>query len=169
MRDLQEMRYLTAIRRIRRFNATKRMLDEWTLAYARTLRPKILIGRYRTPTIQDWQDWKIGNEGTLWGGEPAGALLTGYLKPGTLTLYAKQVPPRMIFDHKLVADPNQLTEDGIVEFRQRFWNFDVPTNKPNTVPPALVYADLLATGDARCIETARKIYDEYLARLFGEK
>lgn len=169
MRDLQELRYLTAIKRVRRLNATKRMLDEWTLAYTHTLRPKLMMGRYRTPTLQGWQDWKLGKDGTLWGGEPAGAILTGYLKPGNLTLYAKTIPPRMIVDHKLITTPNEATDDGIVEFRQRFWNFDVPTIKPNVVPPALVYADLLATGDARCIETARKFYDQYLARLFAEK
>lgn len=169
MRDLQEMRYLTVIKRTRRLNATKRLLDEWTLAYTHTLRPKLVIGRYRTPTIQGWEDWKLGKDGTLWGGEPAGALLTGYLKPGTLTLYAKQVPPRMIVDHKLLVAPDRMAENGTVEFRQRFWDFDVPTRKPNIAPPVLVYADLLATGDARCIETARKIHDEYLARLFAEE
>ena len=168
MRDLQEMRYLTVIKRTRRLNATKRMLDEWTLAYARTLRPKLLLGRYRAPTFQDWKQWPLEKHEALWGGEPAGALLTEYLKPGILTIYTKQVPARMIFDQKLATVPNNLTDDGVVEFRHRFWNFDVPTNKPDTVPPALIYADLLATGDARCIETARKIYDGYLARPFAE-
>ena len=38
----------------------------------------------------------------------------------------------------------------------------------NTVHPLLVYADLLATGDARCIETAKMIYDGYVARLFTQ-
>ena len=38
--------------------------------------------------------------------------------------------------------------------------------EPGSVPPALVYADLLATGDSRCLETAEIIYDRYLARLF---
>jgi hypothetical protein len=28
----------------------------------------------------------------------------------------------------------------------------------------LIYADLLATSDARCIETAQMLYDRYLAR-----
>jgi hypothetical protein len=31
-----------------------------------------------------------------------------------------------------------------------------------------VYADLLATGDARCIETAKMIYDAYVARPLTE-
>jgi Transcriptional regulator, AbiEi antitoxin, Type IV TA system len=30
------------------------------------------------------------------------------------------------------------------------------------VPPVLVYADLLATGDGRCMETAQMVYDRTL-------
>jgi hypothetical protein len=33
------------------------------------------------------------------------------------------------------------------------------------VPPLLIYADLMATGDARAIEAAEIIYDKYIARL----
>ena len=168
MRDLQELKYLTVLKRNRRLNATKRMLDEWALAYARTLRPKLLMGRYQGPTLRDWQQWQPEKEGALWGGEPAAALLTQYLRPGVLTIYAKQLPGRMVLDHKLTTAPNRLVEDGVVEFRNKFWEFNVPVDKAHVVPPALVYADLLATGDARCIETARLVYDGNLARLFPE-
>jgi len=168
MRDLQELGFLTAIKRVRRLKATKRMLDEWALAYARALRPKLLIGRYRAPALQDWQQWQPEKEGALWGGEPAAALLTQYLRPGILTFYVKATPGRMILDHKLTVVPNQPAGDPIIEFRNKFWDFDVPMDKPHIVPPALVYADLLATGDARCIETARLVYDGHLARLFAE-
>jgi hypothetical protein len=166
MRDLREMGYLAATKRHRRLNATKRMLDEWALAYARTLRPKLLMGRHRAPTFQDWQQWQLEKHEALWGGEPAGALLTQYLRPGVLTIYAKQVPGRMVLDYKLATVLNRQAEDGLVEFRNKFWEFDVPAETPHIVPPALVYADLLATGDARCIETARRVYDGHLARLF---
>ncbi len=36
------------------------------------------------------------------------------------------------------------------------------------VPPLLIYADLMATGDARVIEAAEIIYDNYLTRLIVE-
>jgi hypothetical protein len=36
------------------------------------------------------------------------------------------------------------------------------------VPPVLIYADLLAAGDARCIEAAERIYKVHLARLFEQ-
>lgn len=170
MRDLREMGYLAVVKRNRRLNATKRMLDEWALAYARTLRPKLLLGRYRAPTFTDWRQWQLEKHEALWGGEPAGALLTQYLKPGILTVYAKQVPARIVIDYKLVTVTERQGTDGIVEFRERFWGFEVPGDTTlGVVPPALVYADLLATGDARCIETARKVYDGYLARLFPER
>ena len=36
------------------------------------------------------------------------------------------------------------------------------------VHPILVYADLLATGNQRNIETARMIYEQHIVRLVGE-
>ncbi len=36
------------------------------------------------------------------------------------------------------------------------------------VNPILIYADLIATGDQRNIETAKVIYDQYLIRYFRE-
>jgi len=42
------------------------------------------------------------------------------------------------------------------------------TGVKNLVPPPLVYADLLATADARNVETAKMIYDEYLKTLTSE-
>jgi hypothetical protein len=53
--------------------------------------------------------------------------------------------------------------EGNVEVLQKFWNFDqevVPG--PRLVPPLLVYADLLATGDARNLETAALIRERHL-------
>ena len=41
-----------------------------------------------------------------------------------------------------------------------FWKHD--NNQQNTVPPLLIYADLMNIGDGRTIETAQKIYDEYI-------
>jgi hypothetical protein len=52
-----------------------------------------------------------------------------------------------------------------VEWRKPFWGKVPAAARPDTVHPVLVYADLLATGEARCMETAQLVYDEYLARL----
>jgi hypothetical protein len=51
-----------------------------------------------------------------------------------------------------------------LEVFRYFWDKDHPLFKvePNLVPPLIVYAELIATGDSRNQETARKICDEYL-------
>jgi hypothetical protein len=169
MQDLSQMGYLNAAKRNRRLNAGKRMLDEWALAYARTLRPKLLLGRFQAPTFTDWQLWQPHRHEALWGGEAAGALLTQNLRPGVLTMHAKQVPARLVAEQKLVNVPDRQTAHGLVEFRRKFWDFDVAQAAPGIAPVALVYADLLATGDARCIETARLVYDGHLSRLFPDR
>jgi len=35
-------------------------------------------------------------------------------------------------------------------------------------PPLLVYADLMATGEQRNLETARMIYEKYIVQLIRE-
>lgn len=169
MRDLREMGYLTVVKRTRRLAATKRFLDDWTNGYARMLGPTLLMGRYRIPTLDGWQQWHPEKDGAVWGGEPAAALLTEYLRPGLLTIYTKQIPARLILEQKMTVAPNHLVTEGIVEFRNKFWDFEVATDKPNLAPPVLIYADLLATGDARCIETAQRIYDGHLAQFFADR
>lgn len=90
------------------------------------------------------------NYGALLRGEPAAAKLTGHLRPQTTTLYADKINPRLLFDYKLRADP-----DGTIEIVKRFWAFEA--NDKALVPLPLIYADLLITGDARCIEIAVRI------------
>ncbi len=170
MADLHQSRNVLTVRGARgkrRLFDAKRLLGQWAEAYARTLRPRTLLGRYYTPTLQGWKDWEVAKYDALWGGEPAAAILTGYLKPGELTIYANKLPGMLAAQHKFVQTPDH-GRAGIVELRKRFWNFPGDPVHPDVTPPLLVYADLLATGDGRCIETAQLVYDGYLARLFTE-
>lgn len=164
--DLQQQGYLLVAGRNRRLNATRHLLDDWALAYARTLRPKTLLGTYFTPNFDTWTKWKLDPKQARWGGEPAANLLAGYLKPGALTIYANRLPPKLMMEQRL-ALAGLLGAVHPVEVRKPFWGDTLrQEGRADTVPPALVYADLLATGDGRCIETAQMIYDGYLARLF---
>lgn len=164
--DLQVHGYLLTAKKTRRLNATKRLLDDWALAYARTLRVKTLLGKYVVPHFDTWRDWRLDPAQARWGGEPAANLLVRYLKPGTLTIYADKLPPRLMVEQRLVAAGLHMHE-GLLEVRKPFWGETLhPEGRQETVPAALVYADLLATGDGRCIETAQMVYDGYLARFF---
>jgi hypothetical protein len=151
MSDLQQQGFVSDVsgkRGTRRLHNTQRLLTLWADAYARHLRPRTLLGRYYVPKLEGWENWPLAGQGAdlvQWGGEPAGALLTQYLRPGELTLYADKLP-------------------GMLAARQRFWNFP-EDGAQNCVPPVLVYADLMATGEARCMETGKMIYEQQLARL----
>lgn len=169
--DLQQQGFVIGFRgtrRKRRLVNLERLLAQWVDAYARQLRPRTLIGRYYAPTLQDWQDWPLAQYGALWGSEPAGALLTEYLRPGELTIYADKLPTLLAARQRFI----KTTEPGhaaVVDVRRKFWNFSTKADRTDVVPPVLVYADLLATGDGRCIETAKMVYDAHVARLLKEE
>ncbi len=164
--DLQALGHLLVAGKNRRLNVTKRLLDEWAFTYARRLRPKTLNVVFATPNFAQWREWKLDPKEAQWGGEPAANLLVGHLVPGVLTIYAVKPPPRLIVEQRMHPIARVPQADPYVEFRVPFWGKTLHTDtRPDTVPPALVYADLLATGDARCIETAKMVYDDCLARL----
>jgi hypothetical protein len=170
MADLQRLGFVRDTpgkRGTRRWLDGRRLLTQWAEAYARLLRPRMLIGRYNVETLDGWENWPLAEHGALWGGEPAGAIATGYLKPGELTLYAKKLPGRLAAQLRFIKEAGP-GRKAVVEVRRQFWDFPGDARLPGMVPPLLIYADLLATGDGRCIETARMVYDEYLAGFFGE-
>lgn len=166
MTGLQQAGHLNVMGDKRRLVATRRLLDEWALSYARKLRPKHLLRTLVTPAFGAWREWRLQADGAKWGGEPAAALLTKHLEPGVLTLYAEKTPARLVVAYQMTtAVPNNAR--NLVEIRRPFWGAALDNiRRPDLVPEALVYADLLATGDARCIEVAQMIYEEYLAGRF---
>lgn len=143
----------------RRLLQPERLLQQWVEAHARTLRPRLLLGRFNSDQLDWYQTLDPGKYGYLLGGEPAAARLTQHLRPGTITLYGPKVEPRFLLDQRLRPDPQ-----GKVEILTRFWKFD---NDDHLLTPLLlIYADLLAIGDARCLETAKYLYGDIVAR-FG--
>jgi hypothetical protein len=151
MTDLQQLGFVADLDGKRRLLQRERLLKQWTEAYARTLRPKLLIARYRTDLTAWWANLDPKKYDVLLGGEAAAERITRHLRPETVTLYATKPPPRLLLDYKLRPDPL-----GPVEIMERFWAFD--TKDAAVVPLPLIYADLVMTGDARALETADLIY-----------
>lgn len=150
----------------RRMRNLRVLLDKWTEGYLQRLRGRYFLGYYtHLGADRDWwRDIDPVRHIAVLGGEPAAAELTGYLTPGEITFYTKMNPAKLIADKRLQFDPG-----GKVVIRKRFWHFDVPNwQNERFAPPLLIYADLMGTGDARCVETAAKIRDQYLVRLFED-
>jgi hypothetical protein len=166
--DLERQGRLAVAGRNRRCIASRPWLDDWSAAYARTLRPKSLHGRYATKNLEGWEKWNLSDVGGKWGGEAAANLLTQHLTPGIVTVYATKQLGRFIAEHRLTTvdddDPS-----ANVELRAPFWGATLETYclHAAVVSPVLVYADLLANGDARCRETADQIYEHFLAQRFA--
>jgi hypothetical protein len=162
MDDMKEQGYLLDLGKDgKRLQQREKLIDEWTGAYAHELVPRRKLRRFRAEHPDWWRTADLGQLDALWGGDVAADRLTGYLKPGEIAIYAKGTPGQLLQTQRMRADP-----EGDVFVIEEFWNF--PANdveaKNATVPPLLVYADLMATGDPRAIETAGLIHDKYLAR-----
>jgi hypothetical protein len=156
MAELPDLGFVADVGKKRRLIQPERLLQQWVEAYARTLRPKLLLGRYKTETLDWWKTVDPNKYDLKMGGEGAAARLTRHLRPGTLTFFGRKAEPRFLLDKHLKTDPT-----GEVEILRRFWQFENP--EPALAPTLLVYADLLAIGDARCLETAKLLYDQILA------
>ncbi len=162
--DLREAGYLIDMGvRGRRLADKNKLIDRWATAYPEKLRPKLFLGRYMADQPQWWENAGLHYLQAYWGGEVAAAKITQYLKPQLVTIYTKEKPAELILENRLRKDPK-----GNVEILKVFWDTEYNRPQPDLVPPLLVYADLLATGDARNIETARIIYDQEITRLIGE-
>ncbi|CAB1055850.1 hypothetical protein D1BOALGB6SA_584 [Olavius sp. associated proteobacterium Delta 1] len=139
------------------------LLKRWIEVYPEQLRPKQIIARFETDNQNWWQQANIKEFGAFWGGEVAAAKLASYLKPARVTIYTDQPPGKLVFKNRL-----RKADHGNVEVLTPFWNFDYGLADEGIVPPLLIYADLMATGDNRNIEMAGIIYEQYLARLVRE-
>ncbi|MBL7690813.1 MAG: hypothetical protein JNM41_04410 [Flavipsychrobacter sp.] len=136
----------------------KELLEKWIVAYEEKLKPTLHIGNFRFLNEEDHKNWKflpVAPGKTFWGAEPAADLLTNYLRPEILTLYTEENRNELIKHYRLIPD-----EKGKVKVYKKFWT-DTNT-ADNTADPILVYADLMNTGNGRCMEAAQKIKNEFL-------
>jgi len=134
-------------------NNREELLHKWIEEYKNTLQPTLKKGRFRLKTTdKDWRDIQLQTPDTVWGGEPAGDLLTNYLRPEELTIYTKETKKNLMIHYGLMPD-----EEGNIQVYEKFWKEE---DDNVTAPDLLVYADLMNTQDKRCIETANMIYNE---------
>lgn len=120
------------------------------------------IGTYRFLKETEFNNWRwieLNNGKTWWGGEPAGDLLTGYLRPAELTLYTNETRNELMKNYRLIPD-----EKGNVIVYKKFWQNEEEND--NFVPPLLVYADLINSDDSRCQETGVMVYKKFLQNNF---
>lgn len=139
-----------------------RFLQEWVALYPSRLRAKLPARRFAAIAPDWWRGFDFAAFDARLGGEAAADLLTHDLKPAAITVYTHgAVPNRLLLQARLRPD-----EHGDVELLEAFWprspaldwhEQDVPL-----VPPLLIYADLVSSGDSRNLAAAERIHDRYL-------
>lgn len=157
--DLKQQGFLVELEKNRFvLNNRAELLKRWMEGYEEKLKPALKVGNFRflgTEDILQWKEIPLQPMKTYWGAEPAAELLTNYLKPGKWTLYTLETRQELISNYRLVPD-----EEGPVEVFRKFWQTQEAIDR--VVPPLLVYADLINTGERRCMESAQKVYERYL-------
>jgi len=141
------------------------LLDRWLAGYTDNLRPRLLIGYYRTldrePADLEKRIERALTQGEptrwAWGGAAAAYRLTKHYRGQETILHLEHPPvdlvqrlgllPARTGPLALLRVPGPLAFDGAV---------------PNTVHPLLIYTELLAAGDDRAREAAAEIRDQYL-------
>jgi hypothetical protein len=164
IKELKELGYLLDMgKRGNRLIQKEKLLQRWVTAYPEQLRPKLTLGRFKGE-YGWWQQETLDPLKAQWGGEVAAAKLTQYLQPQIITIYTTpQQLNQLLIGNRLKRD-----QTGDVEILERFWKTAEPRTYKDVVHPILIYADLLATGNERNIETARIIYEQYIIQLIRE-
>lgn len=136
-------------------NNYEELLNKWITEFEQTLKPTLFKQRFRFQNKdKDWRTIPLNTDKTVWGGEPAGDIITNHLRPEKFILYTKETTKELILNYKLLPD-----DEGEIMVYDRFWNNNYNTN---TAPKELVYTDLMITDDKRCKETAKLIFNEYI-------
>lgn len=164
MTELEEQNFILKTKLKRVLKNKPALLERWVVAYQDVLRPRLVKKQMRfiKPDLtQTWRDFYLDNEEgiTLWGAEPAAAILTNQLIPEKFSIYTTQSWQNLGQDIGLVPDMN-----GKVEVLQIFWKQSQTDNKQIT-PPLLIYADLIGSGFSRNIETAQIILENELQHI----
>lgn len=134
------------------------LFRQWMIGYETKLKPTLHIGNFRflqKENFENWQALPLHGQFTQWGAEAGADILTHYLRPEILTLYTSESKQDVIKNYRLIPD-----KQGKTQVYQRFWQYNKANNV--VVPPLLIYADLINTGDPRNMEVAQKIYEQFL-------
>lgn len=134
-----------------------RLLAIFVDNYCRMMKPKSLMTtmKFLPEARERWMEAELPH-GMQWGGEPGAFVHDKYLIPEVWDIYSSVSSQELI--HARIAVP---ARDGEIRIYRKFW---VEENE-KTVPALIIYADLMGSGDSRCIEAAQRILNNELSYL----
>jgi hypothetical protein len=163
MAELIELNYLIKSNNERILRNKKELLERWSVEFNTGLKPRIVRNKMKfidRDNAHKWRniDLKEFQGSIVWGGEPAGAILTEKLKPEEYIIYSNLELPVISKILRLVPD-----KTGNVEIRRKFWNDN--SHIQNIAPALLIYTDLINSGYGRNVEIANQIFENELQHI----
>lgn len=134
----------------------KNLFNLWTENYNQVLKPKLLLEKMSFRTNEQrirWLSMKLPI-GMYWGGEGGANKIESYLEPAIFDIYT-DIPPAHLFKTGFVKQD----KNGEIRIYQKFWKWETENQ---LVPLILIYADLMGSGNSRCIEMAERLLEHGL-------
>ena len=164
---LREQGLVFGANRERRLAEPRRILDQWMKGYETNVRPRLLLGRYRTQdrdpdALEQRIEQELGDDlKWAWGGGPAAYRLTRYYRGQDTTVHIEPTPGIDVAKRLRALRAN----DGPLILMRAPGPVAFEGEQPRTVNPLLVYAELLFAGDKRARDAADMIQKKYLGHL----
>ena len=128
------------------------LLDTWQVHFNQTLKPKLLLKTMEFVDSDSRKDWELIAlpDGVCWGGEGGAYLTSKYLIPEQFDIYTEGPSINLMMTRKM-----RFEENGSIHVYQKFWR----SQHERVAPMILIYADLMGSGNSRCIEAAQKLIE----------
>lgn len=132
------------------------LFNLWVENYNQILKPKLLLGKMSFRTNDQRMNWTALKlpEGMYWGGEGGANKIDDYLEPGAFDIYT-DIPAANLLKTGMVMQ----NENGEIRIYQKFWKWETDDQ---LVPLILIYADLIGSGNSRCMEMAERLLEHGL-------
>ncbi len=152
--ELKAQKFIITSKKGRFLKNKSQLIDLWQMNYNLRLKPKLLLKRYTFINKEDRSKWMNFSLpiGMYWGGESASYIVNGFLMAEVFDIYTNENSLPLLKLGKFKPD-----ERGEIRVYQKFW---IEDTQSNIVPNLIIYADLMGSGDSRCLEAAKKIYND---------
>jgi hypothetical protein len=166
LRRLQDENLVGEVKGRRFILETKVLLERWIAGYATHVRPRLLIGTYRTadrdPEALERHVEEVLADELTWGfgGGAAAARLARFYRGERTVVHLEKAP--LDLQKRLRA---QRADDGPLVLLRAPGQIAFAGVKPRTVHPLLIYTELLVTDDPRAREAANEVWERHLGYL----
>ena len=151
--ELSNGQYVITTSKGRFLKNKKELLDTWQTHYNQNLKPKQKVKEMEFVDVESRKEWeKIAlPDGACWSGEGGAFLTDHYLIPEQFDIYTEVPSVKLMMTKKM-----RFEENGSIKVYQKFWKGD---KNDKVAPKILIYADLMGSGNSRCIEAAQRLIE----------